>query len=150
MNQSDLCTFRSDEIELISKTRKPSQAQSLRAQVSKDSGPLETSPDDPGYSSSEYSPMHGTLVVSDNIEMGETEETSVPLLGAGAEQEDDGDYYNSEEMGSFESGSVVMAGTGAGDYLQTSSYVPPGYMVVEAGAGDNEYERFQKFSVSSL
>ena len=62
---------------MINKQRKPSQAQSLRAQVSKDSGPLETCPDDPGYSSSEYSPMHGTLVVSDDLERGET---SVPLL----------------------------------------------------------------------
>ena len=97
--------------------------------------------------------MHGTLVVSDTLERGE-EETSVPLLGP--EQEDDGDYYNSEEMGSFESGSVVMSGTGAGtgDYLQTSSYVPPGYMVVEAGSGVGgggaEYDRFQQFGVSSL
>ena len=141
----DFVLFRSDEIELISKQRKPSQAQSLRAQVSKDSGPLETSPDDPGYSSSEYSPMHGTLVVSE--ERGE-EETSVPLLGP--EPEDDGDYYNSEEMGSFESESAVMPDNR--DYLQTSSYVPPGYMVIEAGAGDRgaEYERFQQFSVSSL
>ena len=99
--------------------------------------------------------MHGTLVVSDDLERGET---SVPLLGAGEEQEDDGDYYNSEEMGSFESESVVMSTVipEAGDYhhLQTSSYVPPGYMVVEAGSGVGsggaEYERFQQFSVSSL
>ena len=97
--------------------------------------------------------MHGTLVVSDALERGET---SVPLLGPGEEQEDDGDYYNSEEMGSFESGSMVMSGAvaGTGDYLQTSSYVPPGYMVVEAGSGSGgggaEYERFQQFSVSSL
>ena len=91
--------------------------------------------------------MHGTLVVSDALERGET---SVPLLGAEEEQEDDGDYYNSEEMGSFESESVVMPDNR--DYLQTSSYVPPGYMVIEAGAGERgaEYERFQQFSVSSL
>ena len=89
--------------------------------------------------------MHGTLVVSE--ERGE-EETSVPLLEP--EQEDDGDYYNSEEMGSFESESVVLPDNR--DYLQTSSYVPPGYMVIEAGDGDRgaEYERFQQFSVSSL
>ena len=109
---------------------------------------LETSPDDPGYSSSEYSPMHGTLVVSDSVERGEMGETSVPLLAPGSDQ-DDGEYYNSEEMGSFESESAVGPGS---SYLQSSSYVPPGYMVVEAGGGGGgaEYDRFQQFSVSSL
>ena len=145
--------FRSDEIELISKQRKPSHAQSLLPQLSKEA-PTEMSPEDAGYSSSEYSPMHngaGGQNISEEREeedVGEEDPTGTPLLSTSNQSHDDY-YHHEEEMSSY-------ATTNGGSYLQTSSYVPPGYIVFDnsrsrSGTGGGaEYERFNKFSVSSL
>jgi len=144
---------RSDEIELISKQRKPSHAQSLLPQLSKEA-PTEMSPEDAGYSSSEYSPMHngaGGQNISEEREeedVGEEDPTGTPLLSTSNQSHDDY-YHHEEEMSSY-------ATTNGGSYLQTSSYVPPGYIVFDnsrsrSGTGGGaEYERFNKFSVSSL
>ena len=104
--------------------------------------------DDPGYSSSEYSPMHGlsltqeqeeeeeVMVVEDEEEQGAT-----PLLSSSQQ-----DYYQAEDHSNF------ATPEDGGSFLQVSSYVPPGYMVLDQSRNRNssDYDRFQKFSVSSL
>ena len=112
------------------------------------------SPEDAGYSSSEYSPMHngaGGQNISEEREeedVGEEDPTGTPLLSTSNQSHDDY-YHHEEEMSSY-------ATTNGGSYLQTSSYVPPGYIVFDnsrsrSGTGGGaEYERFNKFSVSSL
>ena len=130
---------RSDEIEMISKQRKPSGVGTLRQQLSRESpaGGAEASPDDAGYSSSEYSPMTG---VSRDLDQ---DDTDAPLLSVS--QQDYHDHHAGEESYSGAS------------FLQTSSYVPPGYIVLEPGRNRNHlnsdeyvYEGFQPFSVSSV
>ena len=123
---------------MISKQRKPSGVGTLRQQLSRESpaGGAEASPDDAGYSSSEYSPMTG---VSRDLDQ---DDTDAPLLSVS--QQDYHDHHAGEESYSGAS------------FLQTSSYVPPGYIVFDnsrsrSGTGGGaEYERFNKFSVSSL
>ena len=81
---------RSDEIELMGKQRKPSQPPSVRAQASKEAAAPcppdrpELSPEDAGYSSSEYSPMHGGGLAASRAAAEEEAdtETGVPLLSA--------------------------------------------------------------------
>ena len=81
---------RSDEIELMGKQRKPSQPPSVRAQTSKEAAAPcpperpELSPEDAGYSSSEYSPMHGGGLAASRAATEEEAdtETGVPLLSA--------------------------------------------------------------------
>ena len=138
---------RCDEIELISgRQRKPSNHNTKEAVV----GDVITV-DDPGYSSSEYSPMHGlsltqeqeqeeeeVVVVEDEDE---EQQGATPLLSSSQQ-----DYYHAEDHSNFatpEEGS---------SFLQVSSYVPPGYMVLDQSRNRNnsDYDRFQKFSVSSL
>ena len=123
---------------MISKQRKPSQAQSIRQ-------PNKESPEDAGYSSSEYSPMHNgaasiALEVADDAE-DEADTTADPLLSSSA----DNDYYHADDMSSY-------ATTNGGQYLQSSSYVPPGYIFIDSGRGasNSDYSRFNQFSVSSL
>ena len=87
-NQQSL--HRSDEIELMGKQRKPSQPPSVRAQTSKEAAAPcpperpELSPEDAGYSSSEYSPMHGGGLAASRAAAEEEAdtETGVPLLSA--------------------------------------------------------------------
>ena len=107
--------------------------------------------DDPGYSSSEYSPMHGLSLTQEQeelemVEVQEEEEEegepgAIPLLSSSQQ-----DYYQADDHSNFatpEDGS---------SFLQVSSYVPPGYMVLDQSRNRNnsDYDRFQKFSVSSL
>lgn len=104
--------------------------------------------DDPGYSSSEYSPMHGVSLTQQEEEQEVEEEEeegqepgATPLLSNSQQ-----DYYQADDQSSFatpEEGS---------SFLQVSSYVPPGYMVLDQSRNRNnsDYDRFQKFSVSSL
>ena len=134
---------RCDEIELITgRQRKPSN-HNKEAVV----GEVMTV-DDPGYSSSEYSPMHGVSLTQQEEEQEVEEEEeegqepgATPLLSNSQQ-----DYYQAEDQSSFatpEEGS---------SFLQVSSYVPPGYMVLDQSRNRNnsDYDRFQKFSVSSL
>lgn len=107
--------------------------------------------DDPGYSSSEYSPMHGLSLTQEQEEQEdemvveeeqeEEEMGATPLLSNSHQ-----DYYQADDQSNFatpEEGS---------SFLQVSSYVPPGYMVLDQSRNRNnsDYDRFQKFSVSSL
>ena len=138
---------RCDEIELITgRQRKPSNhnKEAVVGEV--------TTVDDPGYSSSEYSPMHGVSLTQQEeeqevVEVEEDEEEegqepgATPLLSNSQQ-----DYYQADDQSSFatpEEGS---------SFLQVSSYVPPGYMVLDQSRNRNnkDYDRFQKFSVSSL
>ena len=97
--------------------------------------------DDPGYSSSEYSPMHGLSLTQERDQVREEEEepSAVPLLSSS--QPGYQDYYIGEDREDER-----------GSFLQVSSYVPPGYMVLDQsnGQANTDYERFHKFSVSSL
>ena len=100
----------------------------------------EVTGDDPGYSSSEYSPMHGISVTQEQELVEEEEEpSSVPLLSSS--QQGYQDYYMENEREDERE-----------SFLQVSSYVPPGYMVLDQSRNRNnsDYDRFQKFSVSSL
>ena len=134
---------RCDEIELIpGRQRKPSN-HNKEAVV----GDVITV-DDPGYSSSEYSPMHGLSLTQEQEEEEEVmvveeeeEQGATPLLSSSQQ-----DYYQAGDHSNFatpEDGS---------SFLQVSSYVPPGYMVLDQSRNRNnsDYDRFQKFSVSSL
>ena len=107
--------------------------------------------DDPGYSSSEYSPMHGLSLAQEQ----EEEEEEVVLVEDDEEQEQGAtpllsssqqDYYQAEDHSNF------ATPEDGGSFLQVSSYVPPGYMVLDQSRNRNnsDYDRFQKFSVSSL
>ena len=101
--------------------------------------------DDPGYSSSEYSPMHGlSLTQEQEEEVVEEEEElqgATPLLSSSQQ-----DYYQAEDQSNF------ATPEDGNSFLQVSSYVPPGYMVLDQSRSRNntDYDRFQKFSVSSL
>ena len=141
---SDCDHVRCDEIELITdRQRKPSN-HNKEAVV----GEAVMTVDDPGYSSSEYSPMHGVSLTQqeEDQEVEEEEEEgqepgATPLLSNSQQ-----DYYQADDQSSFatpEEGS---------SFLQVSSYVPPGYMVLDQSRNRNnsDYDRFQKFSVSSL
>ena len=134
---ANVSAYRSDEIEMISKQRKPSGVSGLKTQPSQESGEATVySPDDAGYSSSEYSPMNGAAAAREPHDEDE-EDTEAPLLSVSQQ-----DYYRgSEELNSY----------GEPSYLHTSSYVPTGYIVLEPGRRtQDEHEGFQKFSVSSV
>ena len=137
---------RCDEIELITgRQRKPSN-HNKEAAVGE-----AITVDDPGYSSSEYSPMHGLSLTQEQEEQEdemvveeeqeEEEMGATPLLSNSHQ-----DYYQADDQSNFatpEEGS---------SFLQVSSYVPPGYMVLDQSRNRNnsDYDRYQKFSVSSL
>ena len=124
---------------MASRQRKPSSHGAGGQVVGSASASKEVTGDDPGYSSSEYSPMHGISVTQEQELVEEEEEpSSVPLLSSS--QQGYQDYYMENEREDERE-----------SFLQVSSYVPPGYMVLDQSRnGSSEYDRFHKFSVSSL
>lgn len=126
---------------MASRQRKPS-SHAAAGQAGSASAGKEMVVDDPGYSSSEYSPMHGLSLTQERDQATEEEEeepSAVPLLSSS--QPGYQDYYMGEDREDER-----------GSFLQVSSYVPPGYMVLDQsnGQANTDYERFHKFSVSSL
>jgi len=132
---------RADELEVVTKQRKPVNSVAQKTHLIRNKV-QDSSPEDAGYGSGVYSPMNVPISTPD-YNKSETAGLRDPLI-------EDSQWEVDEYCSMQESSSFLSQDRSPDIPTATSSYIPPGYIVLDQDNRSGYYSKYDPNSVSSV